>query len=147
MYFCGLFNTQFLFKYVYFMHFLPHFWVKIGSKMIKMHRFYIKTCVLVKQEKYTFFHKTHHCIYDFAHTGIAKHKRVIINAKEGFWSPFSTVPDFTLFAVLFILIIFIILLHIFFEETYAKYISILILTLIDIIILTFMNRIICNKDG
>ena len=36
--------TQFLFKSVYFMHFLPHFWVKIRSKKGKMHRLYHKTC-------------------------------------------------------------------------------------------------------
>ena len=36
--------TQFLFKSVYLMHFLPHFWVKIRSKMGKMHRLYHKTC-------------------------------------------------------------------------------------------------------
>ena len=40
--------TQFLFKHVFFMHFLPYFWVKIGSKMVKMHRFYIKTCAYIK---------------------------------------------------------------------------------------------------
>ena len=31
------------------MHFLPHFWVKIGSKTVKMHRFYPKTCALIKK--------------------------------------------------------------------------------------------------
>jgi hypothetical protein len=52
-------KSQFLFKPVFFMRFLPHFWVKIGSKTGKMHRLYIKTCALNKLQKYTdFIYKT-----------------------------------------------------------------------------------------
>jgi len=37
------------------MHFLLHFWVKIGSKTVKMHRFYHKTYASNKPQKYRGF--------------------------------------------------------------------------------------------
>jgi hypothetical protein len=42
------------------MRFLPHFWVKIRSKMGKMHRLYYKTCASNKPQKYTSFTLNRH---------------------------------------------------------------------------------------
>ena len=44
-------DAQILIKPIYFGHFLPYFWVKIRSKMGKMHRLYYKTYASITQKK------------------------------------------------------------------------------------------------